>query len=124
MATTRLTVLPAFIILGLTLMSTTAAQPAAPDGFLVPAGEPFLRKLDLTRPELAPVKQALDRGDVPTAEAAFITYFRHKPLASPLLTNWDARERDPAYRNASAEKILAGHIDDGYSVYDVPSTGI
>lgn len=124
MATTRLSVLPAFIILGLTLMSTTAAQPAAPDGFLVPTGEPFLRKLDLTRPELAPVKQALDRGDVPAAEAAFIAYFRHKPLSSPLLTNWDARTRDPAYRNGAAQSILAGHIDDGYSVYDVPSTGI
>lgn len=97
------------------------AQPDA--SFLVPR-EDFLRRLDLTRPELAAVKQALEANDLPRAERAFIAHWRTRPLQSPFLTDWEAIARKADYRNGTAEAALAGHFNDGYSVYDAPPTGI
>jgi hypothetical protein len=102
-------------------MSITHADPDA--SFLVPR-EQFLRQLDLARPELAAVKQALDANDVAGAERAFIAYWRTRPLQSPFLTDWDAITRNPAYKNSRSEAALAGHFNDGYSVYDAPPTGL
>ncbi len=104
------------------MMCTTlaAAQDAS---FLVPR-EDFLRRLDLAKPELAAVKQALEANDVPRAERAFIAYWRTRPLQSPFLTDWEAIARKADYRNGTAEAALAGHFNDGYSVYDAPPAGI
>lgn len=92
-------------------------------GFVVPRDQ-FLRRLDLTKPELATVKQALDAGDLPKAEREFISHWRKRPLESPFLTNWDAIARNPDIRTTTADEYLAGHLFDGYSTYEVPPTGI
>lgn len=102
-------------------MSTASAQ--ADDSLLVPR-EHFLRRLDLAKPELAAVKMALDAKDVPQAEREFIAYWRKRPIESYFLTDWATRPRDPQYRNSTTEAALAGHFNDGYSVYDAPPTGL
>lgn len=102
-------------------MSTAAAQPDA--SFVLPR-EQFLHQLDLTKPELAAVKAALDANDVPKAERAFIAYWRQRPLGSPFLTGWEALSRNPAYKNNRSEDALAGRFQDGYSVYEAPPTGL
>jgi hypothetical protein len=97
---------------------------ADPEGSFLVSREQFLHRLDLAQPELAAVKQALDANDVPQAEHAFISYWRARPLQSPFLTDWDATSRRPDYKNNTTEAALAGHFNDGYSVYDAPPTGI
>ncbi len=99
------------------------AQTREPDWFIVPDREAFLRLLDLEEPELAPVKTALDAGDLAAAEAAYVAYFRTKDLPSPLLTDWSAITRNPQYNTSRADGLLEGHFWDGYSVYEVPETG-
>jgi len=83
----------------------------------------FMKLLDMQRPELAQVKDAIDRGDSATACASYIVYFRNKEIASPLLTDWAGIKRNPGYNTMKAERLLAGHLWDGYSVYEVPETG-
>lgn len=102
-------------------MSVACAQPDA--SFIVPR-EQFLRLLDLQKPGLAAVKQALDANDLPRAEHEFATWFRARPLQSPFFTNWDSIPRQPAYKDSAADAALAGHFNDGYSVYDAPPTGL
>ena len=51
--------------------------------FIVPNREEFLKRLDLTKPELAGVEAALDEGDVETAATAYLTHFRGKEFACP-----------------------------------------
>ncbi len=91
--------------------------------FIVPTREDFLRGLNLEKPELAAVKAALDNGDVEAAGEAYIAHFRAMSISSPLVTDWDAIERDPEYSRKSAERIVGGHWFDGYKVYDVPAAG-
>ena len=102
-------------------MGISYAQPDA--SFIVPRDQ-FLRRLDLTKPELEPVKQALDANDLPKAEHEFIAYWRKRPLQSPFVPNWDAIKRKRNYSNPTADAYLAGHLNDGYSAYEVPPTGI
>lgn len=109
------------ILLGVTLMTLADAQPEAT--FIV-SREQFLRSLDLAKPELAAVKQALDANDLPRAEHEFIAYFRQRPLQSPFLINWEGMTRKPDYKDSVADAALAGHFNDGYSVYDAPPTGL
>lgn len=45
--------------------------------FIIPDRATFLRCLDLARPELSAVKQALDRGDVAGASDGFARHFRY-----------------------------------------------
>ncbi|HJN15773.1 MAG TPA: alginate lyase family protein, partial [Armatimonadota bacterium] len=84
----------------------------------------FLRLLKLDQPDLAGVKAALDAGDVDAASAAYAAHFRAKALTSPLLPDWANRTRDPNYDTSSADALLAGHLRDGYSVYDLPPEGL
>lgn len=106
------------------LMRGAKAQAAKADGFVLANRQAFLKLLDLTKPELGKVKDALDRGDTNAVGSAYATYFRAKDIASPLLTNWTAITRDPKYNRATGDGYLAGHLHDGYSVYDVPATGL
>ena len=92
--------------------------------FVVPDRAAFLKCLDLGKPELAPVKTALDRNDVAAAAAAYIAHFRAKEIPSPLLIDWARITRDPKYNTSRADGLLAGHFWDGYSVYEVPATGL
>ncbi|MSS72372.1 MAG: hypothetical protein EXS64_12910 [Candidatus Latescibacteria bacterium] len=92
--------------------------------FVLPSREAFLRDLDLTRPELTDVKAALERGDVEAAGRACIAHFRARPFTSPLLTDWPARTPDPKFDTARADGLLAGHMWDGYSIYEAPPTGL
>lgn len=86
--------------------------------------EAFLNGLDLDRPELAAVKAALQEGDADAAAAAYVAHFRAKEVSSSLLTDWATIERKPKCNTSSADDLLAGHLWDGYSVYEVPSTGL
>ena len=110
------------LIGGIVMLGGAEAQTTT--SFAVPSGEGFLRLLDLARPELAAVKEALDRGDVPAAEKAYIGRFRARRSDLPLLTDWSRVARSPAWRPGRADAILAGNIDDGYSVYQVPPGGL
>ncbi|MBI2440053.1 MAG: alginate lyase family protein [Lentisphaerae bacterium] len=95
------------------------------DAFIVPDRMALLRALDLTRPALSPVKEALDRGDLPAAERAYCAHFRSRPMHSHgWAYDWTRLPRDPQYKNALAEDALRGRLSDGYCAYDVPSTGV
>lgn len=111
-------------IVGVTVALTVPvfAQDTSRD-FIVPRAD-FIRRLDLTKPELGAVKTALDAGDVTGAEKAYVTYFRTRRFDTPLLTDWSAVAQTPNWRRDTADRTLAGHLDDGYSVYDVPPTGL
>lgn len=106
-----------------------AAVPSAPprptaEAFVIPDRAEFLRSLDLSRPELRPVREALDRGDVDAAGRAYIAHFRTRDMKSPLLTDWPATPRKADFHNAIADDCLRGRIADGYNVYDAPAGGI
>lgn len=112
------------LALVLSLGCCAAAEAPPRDKYVIPDTEALLRLLDFQRPELAPVKAALDRGDVAGAGRAYAAYFRQKPVASPLLTDWRTTSRNPAATFAAADKTLAGRLHDGYSSYEVPPTGL
>ena len=116
----------AAIGLACVVLTVDAAEGGAPSAgdFLVPSREAFLNCLDLGRAELAPVKDALEKGDLDAAEAAYVAHFRTKPIRSPLLTDWAKRKRNPEYNTKRADDLLAGHFWDGYCVYEVPETGL
>jgi len=105
-------------------MTAAEADEPARDAYVIADTGAFLELLDFDRPELAPVRAALDRGDVAEAGKAYIAYFRRKPISSPLLTDWRAQRRNPAYDRARADAFLAGRLHDGYSAYEVPATGL
>jgi hypothetical protein len=111
------------IILAFAAASAGADEPKR-DAYVIQDTSAWLRLLDLTRPELAPVKEALDRGDAAAAGRAYIAHFRRRPFTSPLLTDWRARRRDTASDTKTADAFMAGHLYDGYSAYDVPSAGL
>ncbi len=113
------------LLLALVLAMTAAeADEPARDAYVIADTGALLKLLDFARPELAPVKAALDRGDVAEAGKAYIAYFRRKRISSPLLTDWRTQRRDPAYDLSRADAFLAGHLHDGYSAYEVPATGL
>ncbi|MBI2190933.1 MAG: alginate lyase family protein [Planctomycetes bacterium] len=73
------------------------------------------------------MKQALDRGDVAAASREFVRHFRGKEIVSAVLQDWPKIPRNPGHRDEltqHAERALEGHLHDGYTVYDVPSTGV
>jgi len=84
----------------------------------------FLLKLDLQKPELSAVQQALEANDRTSAEREFTAYWRKRPLRSFFLTDWEMTKRDPAFKDDIADAELAGHFNDGYSVYDAPPGGL
>ncbi len=98
------------------------APPALP--FLVPDTAAFLRLLDLSAPQLAPVRAALDRGDVDAAARACCAHFRQRKIDSPLLTDWRALSRSPKVNPARADAFLAGRLHDGCSAYEVRPAGL
>ena len=106
------------------LIATASGQPGKAEDFIVPTREAFLRCLDLTDPGFAAVKEALDEGDVEKATAAYIAHFRAKPIDSPLIHDWAGTSRNSKYNTARADGLLEGHFWDGYSVYEVPETGL
>ncbi len=99
------------------------AQGDDPGRFLVRDREAFLRLLDLDRPELAAVKDALDAGDVEAAGAAYMAHFRAMAISPALITDWRHVPRNPDVDTARADGLLAGDFWDGYSVWQVPETG-
>jgi len=101
-----------------------APQRDAKGDFIVPSRAAFLNLLDWRKPGLASVKAALDAGEVEAASAAYAAHFRAKEIRSPLFQDWEAIERAPGYNTSAADRLLAGHFRDGYSVYDVPPTGL
>ena len=103
---------------------TASGATISAEEFVLPDREAFLRGLDLTRPELTAVNAALERGDVEAAGRACAAHFRARPFASPLLTDWSALTRNPDFEASRADGLLAGHMWDGYSVYEVPATGL
>jgi Heparinase II/III-like protein/Heparinase II/III N-terminus len=118
------------VVLLVLLSALTLAMPAADaddparDAYVIADTAALLRLLDFARPELAPVKAALDRGDIAAAGKAYIAHFRRRPIRSPLLTDWRTQRRDPAHDVSRADAFLAGHLHDGYSAYEVPETGL
>lgn len=99
--------------------------PPSLESVIVPDNAALLRALDWTKPALAPVKAALDSGDVAAAERAFIAYFRAHPMHSHGWGyDWTRLPREPQYKNALAEDALRGRLSDGYCVYDVPPAGV
>ncbi|MBI2441660.1 MAG: alginate lyase family protein [Lentisphaerae bacterium] len=97
----------------------------ATKSFIIPDRTALLQELDLTRPALAPVKDALDHGDVAAAENAFIAHLRTRPLHSHGWSyDWNTLPRDSAFRSSLAEECLKGRLSDGYNTYDVPASGI
>jgi len=118
----------ALVVIVLLLLLATrngAAQgPPQADAFIVPTREAFLRGLKLEQPELAAVKAALDQGDVEAAAQAYLAYFRTRALEPPVAPDWSTLERNPEYNTSLADALLAGHLWDGYSVHEVPETGL
>ncbi|MFO7946073.1 MAG: alginate lyase family protein [Armatimonadota bacterium] len=96
----------------------------AEEDFIVPTREDFLRRLKLQKPELAPVKAALDRGDVEAATNAYIAHFRQSDISFSLFEPWDTLTRDPEYDTGFADDCLDGHLRVWLDSYDVPETGI
>lgn len=94
------------------------------EDFIIPDRKTFLETLDFSQPGLAPVREALDRGDIETAGQAFIRHFRARDMRSPLLTDWSRMPRDPTRVTEQTAGILDGHLRDGYNIYDVPATGV
>ncbi|MBI2190747.1 MAG: heparinase II/III family protein [Planctomycetes bacterium] len=99
--------------------------------WLVPDPSAFLRRLDLGRKEFEPVKQALDRDDLASARAATLAWFRTREISStilrhfpPLELDWPPPPPDPRCDTTQADRILAGHLTDGYTVHDVPPAGL
>ncbi len=84
----------------------------------------MLNDLRLEKPELAAVKAALDAGDIDGAGKAYIAYFRARDMASPFMQDWAVVKRAENYNTADVDGIMAGHMRDGYNVYEVPETGI
>ncbi|MBT3379244.1 MAG: alginate lyase family protein [Lentisphaerae bacterium] len=74
-------------------------------------------------PALARVREAVAGGGA-SAGRVYITHFRGRSFAAGALTDWAEKPRNPAYNTSSADACLAGHMSDGYSVYDVPETGV
>lgn len=109
--------------LGLAVLAEGGADAASPPVFLIERSA-FIRDIKTDRPELSAVKTALERGDSPGAGRAYIAYFRQKDMAWPLWTNWAGVVRDARHDTAAADSLLAGHLWDGYHVYDVPAGGI
>ncbi|MEA3401123.1 MAG: heparinase II/III family protein, partial [Armatimonadota bacterium] len=99
------------------------AQAEEPDWFSVPDREAFLRLLDLDRPELAAVREALEAGDAAAAGAAYVQHFRTMQINSSLIRDWGDMARDPDFDTSRADALLEGHFWDGYSVWEVPETG-
>ncbi|MBT3375150.1 MAG: alginate lyase family protein [Lentisphaerae bacterium] len=93
---------------------------AADASFLVPTREAFLKRLDLSQPALAAVKAALEKGDTDAAASTYVTHFRTKTIDSPLLRDWSARTRNSKCSTVKVDRLLAGHLWDGYSVHDLP----
>jgi len=85
--------------------------------------EAFLRLLDLERPELAAVREALDAGDIQAAGAAYVEHFRTLDIDPVLVPDWRKRTRNPNADTSRADGLLAGDFWDGYSVWQVPDTG-
>ncbi len=114
------------IALSLLLVARSAIGQGPPqaEDFIVPDTATLLSDLKLEKPELATVKAALDKGDVEAAAKAYIAYFRTREIEPPVAPNWSAMERNPEYNTSGADAYLAGHLRDGYSVYEVPETGI
>lgn len=99
------------------------AQGNDPGWLIVSDREAFLHLLDLDRPELAAVKDALDAGDVEAAGAAYMERFREMEIAPALFTQWREKARNPEVNTSRADGLLAGDFWDGYSVWQVPETG-
>ncbi len=114
------------IALSLLLMAKSAIGQGPPqaEDFIVADTEALLSGLKLEKVELAAVKAALDKGDVDGAANAYIAYFRTKEMSSPVLKDWSAMKRNPKYNRAGVDRYLAGHLKDGYNVYEVPEAGI
>lgn len=108
---------------GLLAADAPSSAPSNPPPYLLDLNA-FFRDLRLDRPELAQVKEALDQNDLTRAGKAYATWFRTKEMKWALWTDWSALKRDPAFDRAKADGLLAGHLWDGYSVYEVPATGI
>jgi len=110
--------------------SPAAAEPAAESttsalrAILDTQREAFLRDLKLDRPQLAPVREALEAGDVDAAMHAYIAHFRTRDIDSPLITDWDATERNPDDIDDRARDFVNGYIRGNYNVYRVPPEGI
>jgi len=114
------------IALSLLLVTKSAMSEGPPqaDDFILADRAALLHGLKLEQPELAAVKAALDKGDVEAAGKAYIAYFRTREIEPPRAPNWSLLERNPQYNTSGADAYLAGHLQDGYSVYEVPETGI
>lgn len=97
-----------------------SGEPRA-ERFVLPDRETFLRRLELSRPDLGPVRAALGRGDVEGAGRAYAAHFRRRrfdlPAAAP---DWSAKKPDPRADTARADRILAGHLSDGYAACEAP----
>lgn len=115
---------PVTLTLVLLLAAVAAAVEPPRDSYVIPDDAALLRQLDLERPELAAVRAALQAGDTGAAAEAYLRHFRAKQIVSPLLTDWRERERDAGYDTSRADEFLAGHLNDGYSVYEVPPEGL
>lgn len=94
------------------------------EDFIIRGRQAFLEALDFSRPELGPVREALDRSDIEAAGRAFMRHFRGRDMSSPLLPDWPRTPREPARVERETKGILEGHLWDGYNIYEVPSTGV
>ena len=110
------------LLLGVILLSAPRAA-TAQDEFIVGHDGAFLSLLDLSRPELAKVRKALQEGDVARARAAYIAHFRTRRFDSPSSPT-GRTARGTRAQHIGADGILAGHMWDGYSIYEVPDTGL
>ena len=66
--------------------------PPPGSAFLIPSRKAFLEALDLDRPALAPVRDALTAGRIDEAATAFIQRFRTREITCSLLKDWSAIE--------------------------------
>ena len=120
----RLELLPLMLVCAFLLMAGSS-EARGDDAEWSPLSdrEAFLRLLDLERPELAAVKEALDAGNVEAAGAAYVEHFRTLEIDPVLVPDWRGRRRNPDADTSRADGLLAGDFWDGYSVWQVPDTG-
>jgi len=114
----------ALLALAATALAQTAADLGQGDKAILVSRAAFLRDLRVDKPELAAVKAALEKADLHAAGTAYIAYFRTKPMASRLWTDWSSVKRNPKYSTKRVDDLLAGHLWDGYNVHDAPASGI
>ena len=95
---------------------TTISPPGIGEGPRM-TDEQFFQALDLQRPELATVKEALDKKDYSAAKHAFAEHIRKRRTPRWFDMWWERPKPNPKYKEYWVGRIMAGEYKMGEAVY-------